>query len=237
MSQLRASIENPTEFVLEARTEPFSFLATRRPPASDGHAEVSPNGDVTNYYPWGMERADRFRGADEGYLVSYVFPVDDTEFLLAVCFDHALDPMYNLMAGRGHGPIAGSPRLGEQVCELIAQHLPDTWRMFVNGNGMAASPGLMRLRTPSTTQFAVAGFFTDDSPSPTLIIPPDVINEVQTSSMLVLRDVLAWPGNVPGLLGLLGEHDRSEDWAEAREGIADVLGFLPDVIKAVTGRG
>jgi hypothetical protein len=198
VSALRESIANPTEFLLESRTEPFEFVIRSSVP-SGGQSVTTPGGDIQNYYPWGLEHAIRIEGQVPCYLVRYCLPVDDTEYLLACCLDRMLDPAYRLMTASD---------TGEAVCRLIAQHWPHTFTLLQRGNGMDAHPGLMRLSTARSKQFAVATFFTDDSPSPELAIPAAAINELTASTFGALEELLGWPHNIPGLVDVLGGPDR-----------------------------
>jgi hypothetical protein len=220
VSALRESIANPTEFLLESRTEPFEFLIKSNAP-SDGHSVTTPGGDIQNYYPWGLEHAIRIEAREPCYLVRYCLPVDDTEYLLAFCLDRMLDPAYRLMT---------ADDMGEEVCSLVARHWPHTFKLLQNGNGMAVHPGLMRLSTKRSKQFAVATFFTDESPSPELRIPTAVINDLTSSSLRALEEVLGWPHNIPGLVGVLGGPDRLsaglEDASQAFDFLKEVLDHL-----------
>jgi hypothetical protein len=220
VSALRASIANPTEFRLESRTEPFEFMIKSHAP-SGGNTVATPGGDIQNYYPWGLEHAIRIEGRVPSYLVRYCLPVDDTEYLLAYCFDRLLDPAYQLMT---------ADDTGEEVCRLVARHWPHTFKLLQNGNGMAAHPGLMRFSTVRSKQFAVATFFIDDSPSPELTIPDAVINDLTSASMSALEEVLGWPHNIPGLVQVLGGPDRVSG---GLEDAATGLDFLKTVLESL----
>jgi hypothetical protein len=218
VSALRESIANPTEFLLENRADPFEFMIKSEAP-SGGNSVTTPGGDTQNYYPWGLEHAIRIDARAPGYLVRYCFPVDNTEYLLALCLDRTLDPAYRLMTGADKG---------EDVCRLVARHWPHTFKLLQNGNGMTVYPGLMRLSTARSKQFAVATFFTDDSPSPELKIPAAVINDLTSSAFRALEEVLGWPHNIPGLVEVLGGPDRL---SAGLEDAAQGLDFLKSVLE------
>lgn len=221
MASLRESVANPTEFMLDARSEPFEVFLSSEPPPKGGRQEIGPTGNINTYYPWGLEEAIKQAWQPPAYIIRYCLPVDDTEYLLAYCLDQMFDPVYKLMTGAD---------FGEPVCELISEHLPVTFELLRNGNGMTDGPGLMRLTTRTRRQFAVAALFIDDSPSPELVIPPEVVQELTGYTMTVLGDLLGWPHNVPGLIQVLGGDDQLTRRLKGAQKLIDAIGNLKDVL-------
>lgn len=217
----RHRVATPTELNLSHlhRQPLMPFASASAPPPSTYNRIVNPSGAV-NVYPWGWEIVNTVEGSSssqaDSFLITYVALADPGELLLLACLDSWLDPIYELMTGAD---------FGDQVTPLVAKHWPETFRLMCNGNGMAQSPGILRVTTAST-QWAVGTFFVDVSTEEEFIIPEAPKEQLTAAVVAVVGDLLGFPANLPGLVPILGGDDRTSRRMRSIASILSNIGSL-----------
>lgn len=196
-------------------------------PHPDAHPDTDPFGASTNFWPWGCETSSALvdsSGEASGYVTTYVLPFEKASYFVGHSMGMFPEPIIRLISDPDTGPAAA---------RLFARHLKTFWMTLMAGTqGMPGGFGLVKVRTDDDYWF-LTGLL--DSKEPTTVdLDQESVDAVRGLAMTVLGDLLEFPGNVPGILGVLPP-DRSkarlDKTAAAVSATADILKNVSDVFR------
>ena len=228
MSSLRKAIEDPATLDFsQATRQPLSFLASPSlPPVLPGGTRAIGPGVVTTQYPWGIEYCLEQGSPVEFYLVRYILPVTELDYIVAYCLGSVLEGIRKVMVGRDYGA---------QVSDAVAAHWPTTTRLLLNGHLWDLNgPAFIRIET-SETQWSVAQAFAVPEDQSDFTVPDQTVAEVSNWAFEALEEIKDGLLAIPNIVQIFGGPDATARHLDRSARAIDLIGDIGEAISKLLG--